>query len=330
MTEQQPARGMDRFAGVSTTEVGQATAVEQARAVAEVAASVDLALRQPRNPADAVRRMHEACEVKGLAERAFYSFSRGGSPVQGPSVHLLRELARTWRNIAYGIAELARDDRRGESQMIAFAWDVEANVRSSAVFIVPHARDTKTGRKDLVDLRDVYENNANQGARRVREMIAAVLPTWYVDEACQRARATLAHGGGVPLDKRIATLVGLFDERFRVTQQQLVDHIGRSLDKWSPVDVAALEVLGRSLANREIALDEVFAPSTGPAIAEQAARSRRGGRGPAAAPVRQPAVEEQPGDSAHVDTADADAMHGPADEHDPTTDPGFGTDEARP
>jgi hypothetical protein len=320
-------RGIDRFAGVSTTEVGQATAVEQARAVAEVAASVDLAMRSPRNPADAVRRMHEACDVPGLAKRGFYSFSRGGSAVQGPSVHLLRELARSWRNIAYGIAELARDDRKGESQMIAFAWDIEANVRSSAVFIVPHERDTKGGRKPLVDLRDVYENNANQGARRVREMIAAVLPTWYVDEACERARKTLAHGGGVPLDRRIATIVALYDERFRVSQQQLADHLGRAVDRWSGVDVAALEVLGRSLDSREIALDEVFAPATGPAIAEQAARSRarRGGRGPAAAPS-----EAQPGDSAHADIADADAIHGPADEPDPTLDATFDGEDARP
>lgn len=305
MTEQTERRPLvERLAAGSPARVGQATAVEQSRAVAEVLASVELALRMPRDPVVAVETMRRACGIKGLAERAFFSYRRLGSNITGPTVHLARELARCFRNIAYGVAELDRDDAGGQSQVIAFAWDIEANVRSSTVFVVPHARDVDGKVKPLTSLRDVYENNANAAARRVREQIFAVLPQWYVDEAVALCRDTLTTGGGVPLERRIATLVSMFDERFRVSQAQLVEHLGRPADKWTPTDVVTLEVLGRSLSNGEQHVDEVFTvEATSSAIRQQAERSRR--QQPAAAP---PVVEDPPGGD-------------PGEEHDPTLEP---------
>jgi hypothetical protein len=75
--------------------------------------------------------MRESCSQKGLAERAFFRYSRGGSQITGPSVHLARELARCFGNVQYGIAELRRDDEHGESEMQAFAWDVQTNTRAT-------------------------------------------------------------------------------------------------------------------------------------------------------------------------------------------------------
>ena len=43
-------------------------------------------------------------------------------------------------NVQYGINELRRDDSAGESEMRAWAWDVQNNTRSVRSFIVPHAR----------------------------------------------------------------------------------------------------------------------------------------------------------------------------------------------
>jgi hypothetical protein len=58
-------------------------------------------------------------------------------------------------------------------------------------FIVPHIRDTKGGRKPITATRDIYENNANMGARRVRECIFAAIPRWFTDEAEDLCRQTL-------------------------------------------------------------------------------------------------------------------------------------------
>src|SRR5690606_30100368 len=147
--------------------IGQGTAVEQSRAAAEVQAAVVVAQQCPRNVPAAIAEMEQVCTQRTMAERAFYSFPRSGSTVSGPTVHLARELARCWGNVQYGLIEMRRDDAYGESEMQAYAWDVQKNNRVSNTFIVPHRRDTRNGTQKLTDMRDIYENNANQGARRV-------------------------------------------------------------------------------------------------------------------------------------------------------------------
>jgi hypothetical protein len=247
----------DRQAVTRATSIGQATAVEQSRAVAEVQAAVVVAQQCRRDVQLAVQQMRESCAQKALADRAFFRYSRGGSTITGPSVHLARELARVWGTIQYGISELRRDDAERVSEMQAFAWDLETNTRSAAIFIVPHKRDTKAGQKDLTDLRDVYENNANQGARRVREAIFAVLPPWFTEEAKELCQRTMADGGGKPLAQRIADIVRWFEgQGVRLTQ--LEDKLGSKRAKWEAVDVSQLEVIGRSLVNGEITVDEEF------------------------------------------------------------------------
>ena len=72
-------------------KVTQTTAVEQARAVAEVQAAVTVAQAMPRDINRAVAEMRDACGRTALASRAFYSVPNRGN---GPTVHLARELAR--------------------------------------------------------------------------------------------------------------------------------------------------------------------------------------------------------------------------------------------
>lgn len=240
--------------------LGQATAIEQSRAVAEVQAAVVVAQQRPRNIDGAVEEMKRACAQPGLAERAFYSFPRSGETVSGPSVYLARELARCFGNIQYGIHELRRDDAAGISEMQAFAWDLERNTRSAQIFIVPHTRDTKRGPTRLTQLRDVYENNANAGARRVREAIFSVLPVWFTAEAQDLCRQTLELAAGASLPQQIAKAVHHF-ATLDVTPAQLERRIGRPRDKWTPRDVADLGILAKSLSRREITREEAFPDS---------------------------------------------------------------------
>lgn len=288
---------MDRATG---PRIGQATAIEQSRAVAEVLAQVELSLRMPRDPVQAVDSMRRLTALYPMAERAFWSFPRSGSTLTGSTVHLARELARCWRNVSYGIVEIDRDDRVRQSQMIAFAWDVEANVRSSTTFIVPWLKDTKGGPKGIVDLRDIYENNANMGARRVREQILSVLPRWYVDEAEGRCRKTLERGpdGSQPFEARVSAAVDAFD-RIGVNVDQLAQHVGRGPGKWSPQDLVNVGIIYRSIERGEQTTDAVFgSPVTSETIRQGAAVAR--------------AVASQP------------ATVGESGDFDPTTDPTWG------
>lgn len=280
------------------TRVGQATAVEQSRAVAEVQAAIVVAQQCPRNVQAAVAAMRESCAQKGLAERAFYRFPRAGGAVSGPSVHLARELARCWGNIQYGISELRRDDEAGQSEMQAFAWDVQTNTRNAQVFIVPHKRDKTGGPVKLVDLRDVYENNANNGARRLREAIFAVLPAWFTEEAKDLCQRTLADGGGKPLAQQVADAVKAF-EGIGITADQLERKLAnRPTSKWTEHDLAQLHVIYRSLQRGEVTREEEFPPVEDRVTVEeitrgaQAGEEQRGGQRPAK--QQWPAVAQPP------------------------------------
>ena len=64
-------------------------------------------------------------------------------------IRLAEELARCWGNIDYGLRELSR--RAGESEMEAYAWDLETNTMSSQKFTVKHIREMEAaGMKKLV------------------------------------------------------------------------------------------------------------------------------------------------------------------------------------
>lgn len=244
----------------SALATSQATAVEQARAVAEVAAAVRVAQDFPRDLNKARAQMQQACNTYSLAERAFYSVPNRGS---GPSVHLARELARCWGNVQHGMVELRRDDRGGESEMQAFAWDVENNSRSTRSFINPHKR----GKKVLTDSTDIINSNNSAGARAVRETIFNVLPVWFVEEAKALCQATLERGNGESLTDRIAKAVASF-ARANVTTEQLEARIGRTRDRWDEQDVASLSVLYQSLSAGETTRDEEF-PATSGVTAEE-------------------------------------------------------------
>lgn len=246
----------------SSSWTGQGTKVEQARALAEVYAMLANARESPRSEQLAVTRRDDACSRLVLAEKAFYRFPRDGQQVTGATVQLARELARCWGNINFGIKELLRDDARGQSEMLAEAWDIETSTRSYNVFIVPHKRDTKSGPKELVNMRDIYENNANAGARRLRECLFAVLPFWFIEEATNLCTEVLENGAdkgkqGPPLVERKRRLIEAFTE-WRVTLAQLEGKIDRPEGRWTAGDVATLRVIWKSLRAGETQPDLEF------------------------------------------------------------------------
>lgn len=236
------------------THVTQATAVEQARAVAEVAAAVQVAQQCPRAPQRAWAEMKEACSRLSLAEMAFYKVPSRG---QGPSVHLARELLRIWGNADAGVHELSRDDARGMSEIRAYAWDQQTNVRQSRTFQVPHRR--MGGGAQLTDLTDIYLNNQNIGARAVRECIFAILPRDFTAEAQALCRKTIEHGDGVPLPERISNMLTKFRE-VGVTVARIETKVGRKRGQWTAADVAELAITYGSIARNETTADDEFPP----------------------------------------------------------------------
>ncbi len=249
--------------------VTQTTAVEQARAVAEVVAAVQVAQQCPRDMERAWAEMRSACSRLKLAEVAFYAVPNRGS---GPSIHLARELARIWGNLDHGVHELHRDDERGMSEIRAYAWDQQTNMRSSRTFQVPHARMKGKGRQALTDLTDIYLNNQNIGARALRESIYSALPRDFVQEAQDICRATLERGDGKPLVERVAEMTAWAKAAMGITEQQIEQRLGRARGQWTAADVANMGVVIRSIQRGETSLDEEF--PTRVTAAEIAAQAR--------------------------------------------------------
>lgn len=257
--------------------------------MAEVQAMMAIARDNPRSISLARSRMTDTCSQMALAERAFYRFNRGGQ-VTGPSVHLARELARCWGNITSGVKELYRNDFAMHSEMLAYSWDIETNTRQEHGFIVPHKRDTKSGTVALEDMRSIYENNANAGARRLRECIFAVIPLWFRVDAQKLCMETLQKGDGKPLAHRVDEIIKRFTD-FKVRQAQLEDKLGKPEGKWTAADVATLTVVGQSLAAGEATVEDEFPTAFTRAVDILPA-------GPVAAPVAEPVAgpERPPAD----------------------------------
>lgn len=221
------------------------TAMMISRQAQEVQAAMVVAKRFPRDEIDSFNRIMTSCQRKSLAERAMYEYPRGGTKVTGPSIRLAEAMAQNWGNIDFGIIELEQSN--GESQVMAYAWDLETNTRQTKIFNVPHVRGTKKGNVPLTDPRDIYEMVANQGARRLRACILGVIPGDVIDAAVEQCKKTMTEGNEKPLIDRIREGVKLFEEKFSVSQQMLEKYIGCKCEAFSENDMVRLNNVYRSL-----------------------------------------------------------------------------------
>ena len=106
-----------------------AVAMSTTREAQEVQAAVFMAKRFPRDENFAIARIAQTCQRKGLAEKAIYSYPKGGQNVTGPSIRLAEAIAQSWGNIQSGVVEL--EQRPGESVCMSYCWDLETNTRDT-------------------------------------------------------------------------------------------------------------------------------------------------------------------------------------------------------
>ena len=237
MVQQQTAPNMPAMSNnmmPQFNDINQGTvAIEASRAIAEAQGKLVIAKRFPRNEVAAYAKAMEACQRPSMAAKAFYSFPRGGQTVEGPTIRFAEELARCWGNIDYGIKELSQDD--GKSEMQAYAWDLETNAQSVQNFTNPHQREQGKKMVTLTSQRDIYENNANMATRRLRSRILAILPSWFVEDAIEECKKTLAGQNDLPLVDRVKKMVVQF-AKFGVTQEQIERRLKRKIDTMTAED----------------------------------------------------------------------------------------------
>ncbi len=232
------------------------------RQAQEVQAAMVIAKKFPRNEVESYNRILTACKRPSLAEQAMYEYSRGKTKVTGPSVRLAEAMAQNWGNLDFGIIEL--EQKHGESQVMAYAWDLETNTRQTKIFSVPHIRETKSGNIVLTGPRDIYELVANQGARRLRACILGIIPGDVIDSAIAQCEATLAGQCEGPLIDTVRQIANTFGEKYGVTVPMLEKYIGCKIESFTMNDLIRLKKVYRSLVDGMGGREDFFemAPAT--------------------------------------------------------------------
>ena len=237
-------------------KINQGTvAIEASRAIAEAQGKLVIAKRFPRDEVEAYAKAMEACQRLTMAAKAFYSFPRGGETVEGPTIRFAEELARCWGNIDYGIKELSQDD--GKSEMQAYAWDLETNAQSVQNFTNPHQREQGKKMVNLTSQRDIYENNANMATRRLRSRILAILPSWFVEDAIEECKKTLAGRNDTPLIDRVKKMVVAF-AKIGVTQEQIEKRLKKKIDTMNADDFVEYTGIYNAIKQGESKIAEWF------------------------------------------------------------------------
>ena len=277
--------------GTALAVSNAAAEADAARAIAEVQAAMIIAQRFPRDERIAFDRVITAFQRPSLAEHALYAYARGGTEITGPSIRAAEAIAQAWGGIEFGIREL--EQRPGESTVQAYAWDLQSNTRSVTVFQVKHERHNRNGVTRLLDPRDVYELVANQGARRMRARILAIIPADVVDAAVKETEKTLRAKVDIT-PERIKSLIEKFGA-FGVSTEAIEKRIQRRVDTITPSQMLALAKIYNSLNDSMSAPADWF--EMGPAAVPEGSTTARVSQKLAeviATPAAPPAAPEPP------------------------------------
>ena len=226
------------------------------RQMQEVQGQIIMAKKFPRDEISARNRILTACQRKRLAEQAEYEYKRGTSKVTGISIRLAEAMAQNWGNLDFGFIEL--EQRNGESQVMAYAWDLETNTRQTKIFTVPHIRETKSGNYPLTSSRDIYEMVANQAARRVRACILGIIPGDIQEEAVEQCRKTLLGKEEMPMIDRIKICVQVAEKEYQIPQESLEKYIGCKAEAFSINDLIRLNRVFNSIKDGMAKREEIF------------------------------------------------------------------------
>ena len=222
----------------------------------EVQAAMVIAKRFPRDEVESFNRIIQSCRRRSLAEGAMYEYPRGGTKVTGPSIRLAEAMAQNWGNLDFGITEL--EQSHGESQVMAYAWDLETNTRQVKIFTVPHVRSTKKGNVPLTDPRDIYEMVANQGARRLRSCILGIIPGDVVEAAVKQCEKTLADGETKPVIDLVREMADIFKNEFGVPLEAIEAYIGCKSEAFSMQDLVKLRRVYSSIHDGMASREQYF------------------------------------------------------------------------
>lgn len=230
---------------IGDTEIGASGGALAARAEVEMA--MLSARRVPRDEDNAFQKIIRSCRRPRFAENVEYRFPRGGKQVSGPSVYLLREIAKAWGNLQYGF-RVTQDDAEART-IRGYAWDLETNTRvelEDSFKKLIQRRISGETRWIAPDERDLRELTNRRGAILVRECIRGLIPQDYIDAAVEQAAETLRADIADDPDGARKKIIAGFD-KLNVKPAALKSFLGIPLEQASPAQLAELRAIYESI-----------------------------------------------------------------------------------
>lgn len=216
-----------------------------------------IAKQDPRDEDICLDRVLVACRRPSLAEVAIYDVKNRGT---GPSVKLMEEIARHWRNFKAGTRIIDLGEIGTQSRVEVYAIDLESRYERTEEIIIEHVLVGKAGvlnRCKTPD--DVYLAIGQRVGRRLREVIKDVIPSWVTDLAMQECVKTKnADKGSAAAKERLVggfSLVG-------VTEEMLIKKFKKPVNDLHPDEVAELRNVYASINSGEMTAAEYFDTDT--------------------------------------------------------------------
>lgn len=243
---------------LTTTSENVGTAAALQRVDSEVKSAMVMARQFPRDEDSARVALTKACRRVTFAKDATYSFSRGGSPITGPSVELARQAARLWGNIDHSMRIVSKD--LDYIHVSGTAIDLQTNTRST----VEDKFRRLIQRKDRwvePDERDERELTNRRAAMCVRNAILQVLPADLIEDAQEEAGKTMLAAARKELQEnpedRIKRMAAAFSD-VGVTVDMIEKRLGHAMKVTTPEELVTMTQVFKSIKAGNTTRDKEF------------------------------------------------------------------------
>ncbi len=210
----------------------------------EVQGSIIIAKKFPRNEDQTFAKLMKTCDRTSFAEKAVYSYPRGGQTVSGPSVNLAREAARLWGNLEYGLLVI-RDDENSR-HIRAWAWDKETNTKTFAEDSFEKLIFRKGKGSIKPDERDLRELTNRRGAILIRNCLLQLLPRDLVEDAVIEVAKTLKQDAKQDPEAARKKIILAFSQ-LNITPEMIEKKLKHPVSQCSPEELAELRQIWQSI-----------------------------------------------------------------------------------
>lgn len=264
-------------AGNQLSRSGETSAVVLAeQAKAGVIARFQMARLVPRDTETARARILKDCERPRFAELAEYEIPRGGKTIKGPSIRLAEVCARAWGNIEIDAVITFEDDEKRHVRVTATDFETNATYATDITVSKVVERRTVKDPSEIIGSRvnstgqQVYLVRANETdllakhnalvSKARRNVIFAIVPGDIVDEALERAQATVRDADAKDPDAERRRIFDGF-AKLGVEPGQLAEALGLpSSSQVGPAQIGTLRKWYAAIRDGETTIAELLAP----------------------------------------------------------------------